>query len=251
MPGPMIQSLLTARRSIGQWCAFSTSITLRSGGAIRSTRCSAVRLKLITRAGESSPRPAEVAQQLDDPALDEPAVPRRMLGLDGQLDATTGVGDGLQQLAQREDLALLRVARRAPRRRGLPTGSSRRRSRARRAPRGSSWRSTPLVAAVLPRSRSCTQTRWPSAVSRTSHSSASARTSIARCRPARCARRSHGWRPDGRRPAASCLHHGAATPIVAVLPTAAPWPEDYSRPLTRSSSRRASTNATPRAHVSS
>ena len=51
MPGPMIQSSPTTRRSIGQWCAFSTSITTSTSGASRLVRCSAVKEKLITRAG--------------------------------------------------------------------------------------------------------------------------------------------------------------------------------------------------------
>ena len=51
MPGPTIQSAPIIRRSIGQWWALSISITTGTSGAIRCTRWSAVKEKLITRAG--------------------------------------------------------------------------------------------------------------------------------------------------------------------------------------------------------
>ena len=178
MPGPMIQPGSTIRRSIGQWCAFSTSITSSSSGASRLTRCSAVNEKLITRTGEPVAGPAELGEQLDQPTLDQPAVPGRVLGLDRQLDPAVAVGDGLQQLAQGEHPAQL----------GVGSGASSSRSAHgffQDAKSSSSSSASSIVetsaaaAAVRRRLRSCTQTRWPSAVSRTSHSSPSAPASSA------------------------------------------------------------------------
>ena len=49
-------------------------------------------------------------QQLGHPLLDQPAVPRRVLGLDRHLDRPVVVGHRLEQLAQREHAVQLRVA---------------------------------------------------------------------------------------------------------------------------------------------
>ena len=56
MPGPTIQSLPIIRRTIGQFCGLSISCTTGTAGASRCIRCSAVKLKLITRAGEAGRR---------------------------------------------------------------------------------------------------------------------------------------------------------------------------------------------------
>ena len=55
-------------------------------GASRSTRCSAVQLKLMTRTGAPGAVPPEATELLDQAALGEPAVPRGVLGLDRDLD---------------------------------------------------------------------------------------------------------------------------------------------------------------------
>ena len=75
------------------------------------TRCSA------RVARSSSPAPASPAashpkssQQLDDAPLDQPGVPRGVLGLDRDLDRPVVVGDRLEQLAQRQHAVQLRVA---------------------------------------------------------------------------------------------------------------------------------------------
>ncbi len=48
--------------------------------------------------------PAEVGERLDEAPLDQPAVTRRVLGLDRELDRPVRVRDGLEQPAQREHL---------------------------------------------------------------------------------------------------------------------------------------------------
>ena len=100
IPGPTIQSLPIIRRSTGHIVVFSISITSGISGASWSTRLSAVKLKLMTRAGRPGAVPAEVLELLDQPLLHQAAVPGRVLGLDGHLHATVVVRHGLQQLAQ-------------------------------------------------------------------------------------------------------------------------------------------------------
>ena len=175
-PGPRIQSSadhLPQHRPVRASCSISMHQRHAPGRASASAaaRCSE---KLITRAGDPARCQPKSRSMLDEPPLDQAAVPGRVLGLDRHLDPAVVVGDRLEQLAQGEHPAELGVARRAPRRRGRPTGSSTTRSRARRARRGASSTRCRVCAAVRRRSRSCTHTRCPSAVSRTSHSSASA-----------------------------------------------------------------------------
>ena len=179
MPGPAIQPGPSTLVAICQeYCRSMSSTTSRSGASFL-TRVSATGEKLITRAGESGAGPADRVEQVDQPPLDQPGVPGRVLGLDGQVDRPVVVADRLQEPAQGQhppgllvDLGRL-VVEVGP---GVLPGREVELVELRRAP---SWR--PPRARCVTRStrRSWTQTRCPSAVSRTSHSRPSAPSSRA------------------------------------------------------------------------
>ena len=180
MPGPTIQSSPdhpAQHRPVVR--ALDAACTSGTSGASRSTRCSAVHEKLITRAGEPAPVPAEVAQQVDQPALDQ----RRRTG-SGAWSRSRPRPGGRSRRRSRAACAGSAPGRGRSSRSGA---SSSRSAHGFFQDAKSSWsrsassmvETTPRVLAVRRRSRSCTQTRWPSAVSRTSHSSASAPASSA------------------------------------------------------------------------
>ena len=94
----------------------------------------------------ASPAPAQpnVVEQLHQATLDQPGVPGRVLGLDGQVDRPVVVARPPPAAARRVSTRRVCVVdARAPRRRGRPRGSSRTRSRARRAAASSIVETTP------------------------------------------------------------------------------------------------------------
>ena len=129
-----------------------------------------------SRAADASMR----VQQPDQLLLDQPGVPGRVLGLDQQPDRRSSADD-LQQPLQGEHRRLGAVPLLDVRRRTRAGGSGARtpKSSPRRSSRSKS-ETTPCPEDVRSTVRSCTQTRCPSRVSRTSHSSASAPSSMAR-----------------------------------------------------------------------
>ena len=110
MPGPTIQSAPIIRRSIGQWWALSISITTGTSGASPLHPLQRGEREAHHPRRRAGTVPAEVAQHLDQAALDQAAVPRRVLGLDRDLDRPLVVGHGLEQLAQGQHLVERLVA---------------------------------------------------------------------------------------------------------------------------------------------